>query len=349
MEIGSSGKEGRMSSVKLGVIGAGRIGQLHLDNVRRHIPQATVVALADIAFDHAKAVAEERDVPHVFGDPAQVFELSDVDAVLICSSTDTHAAFIEAAAEAGKHAFCEKPIALDLAAIDRAVAAADAAGIALQIGFNRRFDPNFLEARRQVSDGAVGDVHLLRITSRDPGPPPIEYVKVSGGLFVDMTIHDFDMARYIVGDEVEEVYAVGGALVDSEIGKAGDIDTAAITLRFRSGAIGVIDNSREAVYGYDQRLEVFGSGGMISVANPKPHTAVRSDREGDSAPPLLHFFLERYSQSFVTELRAFVEAAGGRGDVPVTGADGRAPVVMALAAQRSLDEGRPVRLGEIDA
>ena len=337
-----------MSSLGLGIIGAGRIGQLHLDNVRRHIPEATVVALADIAFEHAKIVAAERGVPQVYADPAAVFESPDVDAVLICSSTDTHAGFIEAGAKANKHVFCEKPIALDLATIDRSVAAAETAGIALQIGFNRRFDPNFAEAHRQVSEGKVGSVHLLRITSRDPGPPPIEYVKLSGGLFLDMTIHDFDMARYIVGDEVEEVHAVGGVLVDPEIGSAGDIDTAVVVLRFRGGAIGVIDNSREAVYGYDQRLEVFGSGGMVSVGNPKPHTAVHSSREGDSGPPLLHFFLDRYAESFVEELRAFVAAASGREQVSVTGADGRAPVVMALAAQRSLQEGRPVRLREID-
>jgi len=337
-----------MSSLGLGIIGAGRIGQLHLDNVRRHIPEATVVALADIAFEHAKAVAAERGVPQVYADPAAVFESPDVDAILICSSTDTHAGLIEAGAKAKKHVFCEKPIALDLATIDRAVAAAEAAGITLQVGFNRRFDPNFAEAKRQVSEGKVGSVHLLRIASRDPGPPPIEYVKLSGGLFLDMTIHDFDMARYIVGDEVEEVFAVGGVLVDPQIGNAGDIDTGVVVLRFGNGAIGVIDNSREAVYGYDQRLEVFGSGGMISVGNPKPHTAVRSSRDGDSAPPLLHFFLERYAESFIAELRAFIDAACGRSKVPVTGADGRAPVAMALAAKRSLQEGRPVRVSEID-
>jgi len=337
-----------MKRIGLGIIGVGRIGQLHLDNIRRYLPEASVVALADVAFDHAKAVAAERGVPHVYADPTAVIESQDVDAVLICSSTDTHATLIEAAAKAGKHVFCEKPIALDLETIDRAVGAADAAGIALQIGFNRRFDPNFAEARRQVRDGMIGDVHVLRITSRDPAPPPIEYVRVSGGLFVDMTIHDFDMARYIVGDEVDEVYAVGAARVDPAIGAAGDIDTAVVTLRFRGGAIGVIDNSREAVYGYDQRLEVFGSGGMVAVANPKPHTAVRSARDGDTAPPLLPFFLERYERSFVAELRAFVAAADGGGEVPVTGADGRAPVVMALAAQKSLREARPVKLSEVE-
>jgi len=337
-----------MNTIGLGIIGAGRIGQLHLDNILRFIPEASVRAISDIAVDHAKAVAEARGVERVHADSAAVFEAPDIDAVLICSSTDTHASFIEAAAKAGKHIFCEKPIALDLETIDRAVKAADEAGVALQIGFNRRFDPNFMEARRQVADGAIGTPHIVRISSRDPEPPPIDYVKVSGGMFLDMTIHDFDMARYIVGDEVEEVFATGAVLVNPAIGEAGDVDTAVTTLRFRGGTICVIDNSREAVYGYDQRLEVFGSRGMVCVGNPKPHTAVHSGRDGDAAPPLLHFFLERYAQSFVTELRSFIDAVRGGIAPPVTGADGRAPVVIGLAARRSLREGRVVRLSEID-
>ncbi|MFC2081717.1 inositol 2-dehydrogenase [Candidatus Bipolaricaulota bacterium] len=338
-----------MKKLKLGIIGTGRIGQLHLDNIIRFIPEAEVLALSDIAFDHAKFVAESRCIERVYPDPAAIFEEPDIDAVLICSSTDTHACFIEEAAAAKKHVFCEKPIALDLTTIDRAVAAAEDAGIKLQIGFNRRFDPNFLEARRQVLEGAIGTPHVVKITSRDPEPPPIGYVAGSGGMFMDMTIHDFDMARYIVGEDVEEVYAAGAVLVDPKIGEAGDIDTAVITLRFRGGAIGVIDNSREAVYGYDQRLEVFGNQGMISVANPKPHTAVHSGRPGDSAPPLLHFFLERYAQSFVTELRGFVESVRKDTEPPVTGRDGRAPVVIALAALKSLSEGRAVKLSEIES
>ncbi len=337
-----------MDKVRLGIIGTGRIGQLHLDNVLRFIPEASVSALSDIAFDHAKSVAESRGVKRVYPDPKAIFEEPDINAVLICSSTDTHAAFIEEAAKAKKHVFCEKPIALDLATIDHALAAAEEAGIKLQIGFNRRFDPNFMEARRQVLEGLIGMLHIVRISSRDPEPPPLAYIETSGGLFMDMTIHDFDMARYIVGDDVEEVYAAGAVLVDPKIGEAGDIDTAVITLRFRGGAIGVIDNSREAVYGYDQRLEVFGNQGMISVDNPRPHTAIHSGRAGDSAPPLLHFFLERYAQSFVTELRGFVEAIRNDTEPPVSGRDGRAPVVIALAALRSLREGRPVRLTEIE-
>ena len=337
-----------MKRVGLGIIGTGRIGQLHLDNVLRFVPEASVVALCDVAFEHAKAVAESRRIERVYADPQAVFEEPGVDAVLICSSTDTHATFIERAASAKKDVFCEKPIALDLATIDRALAAADRSGILLQVGFNRRFDPSFREAWRQVREGEIGEPHIVRITSRDPEPPPLDYIEVSGGMFMDMTIHDFDMARYIVGDEVEQVFAAGGVLVDPRIEAVGDIDTAAIVLRFHSGVLAVIDNSRQAVYGYDQRLEVFGSRGMVVIGNPKPHTAVRSARAGDAAPPLLHFFLERYAQSFIAELRAFVEAVRDRKEPLVTGRDGRAPVVMALAARRSLDEGRPIALSEME-
>ena len=337
-----------MKRVGLGIIGTGRIGQLHLDNVLRFVPEASVVALCDVAFEHAKAVAESRRIERVYADPQAVFEEPGVDAVLICSSTDTHATFIERAASAKKDVFCEKPIALDLATIDRALAAADRSGILLQVGFNRRFDPSFREAWRQVREGEIGEPHIVRITSRDPEPPPLDYIEVSGGMFMDMTIHDFDMARYIAGDEVEQVFAAGGVLVDPRIEAVGDIDTAAIVLRFHSGVLAVIDNSRQAVYGYDQRLEVFGSRGMVVIGNPKPHTAVRSARAGDAAPPLLHFFLERYAQSFIAELRAFVEAVRDRKEPLVTGRDGRAPVVMALAARRSLDEGRPIALSEME-
>lgn len=332
---------------KLGVIGAGRIGQLHMNNIRKYVPNARIVALADIALDHAKAVGEKLGIANVYPDPAPLFANDEIDAVLICTNTDTHASFIEQAAKAGKHIFCEKPIALDLETIDQALAVVAEAGVSLQIGFNRRFDPNFAEAKRLVDEGAIGAVHIVRITSRDPEPPPPGYVASSGGMFLDMSIHDFDMARFIVGSEIEEVYAVGGVLIDPAIGEAGDIDTAVVTLRFANGALGTIDNSRQAVYGYDQRLEVFGEKGQISVANPKPHTAVQSLAGGDSAPPLMHFFLERYADSFVAEIRDFVNAIQTGIEPPVTGSDGRVPVAIALAAKKSLDEGRPIRITKI--
>lgn len=333
--------------IRVGVIGAGRIGQLHMDNIQQHIPNAEIAAIADVALEHAQTVGRKLGVADVYPDPAPIFADSSIDAVLICSSTDTHASFIEDAARAGKHIFCEKPIALDLGVIDRALDVVAEAGVCLQVGFNRRFDPNFAEAKKLIAQGALGAVHVVRITSRDPEPPPPSYVAVSGGMFLDMTIHDFDMARFIADSEVEEVYAVGAVLVDPAIGEAGDIDTAVITLRFANGALGTIDNSRKAVYGYDQRLEVFGEKGQIVIGNPKPHTAVLSLANGDSAPPLLHFFLQRYSDSFVAELGAFVDAIQNGTETPVSGFDGKAPVRIALAAKLSLQENRPVKLSEI--
>lgn len=306
------------------------------------------MAIADVVEEAARTCAQELGIPRAYGDPAPIFQDPEIEAVLICSSTDTHAPFIEQAAQAGKHIFCEKPIALDLDSIDRALSAVEQAGVILQVGFNRRFDPNFAEARRLVESGAIGRPHVLRITSRDPAPPPIDYVKVSGGIFLDMTIHDFDMARFLLGEEAAEVSAAGAVLVDERIGEVGDVDTAVVTLRFQSGALGVIDNSRRAVYGYDQRVEVLGERGMVRVENPKPHQAILSSADGDHGPPLLHFFVERYTESYVRELSAFVEAIQKGKEPPVTGRDGKIPVVMGYAAKRSLAEGRPVKLSEID-
>ena len=329
--------------VRIGLIGAGRIGRLHADNLAYRIPEADLVAVSDIFAKAAEELAARLGAT-AYTDPQPILENADIDAVLICSSTDTHAALIEAAAQAGKHIFCEKPIALDLAAIDRALDAVDRAGVKLQIGFNRRFDPNFRRVRQIVASGEIGQPHILRITSRDPAPPPIEYIKVSGGIFVDMTIHDFDMARYLMGSEVEQVYAAAAVLVDPAIGQAGDVDTAVITLTFANGALGVIDNSRRAVYGYDQRVEVFGSGGMVRADNNYPNTAVISDENRVHRDLPLNFFMERYTESYIAEMRAFVDCILHDTPPPVTGLDGRIPVVMGLAARQSFIEKRPVRL-----
>jgi myo-inositol 2-dehydrogenase/D-chiro-inositol 1-dehydrogenase len=221
------------------------------------------------------------------------------------------------------------------------------AGVKLMVGFNRRFDPNFSRVQAIVATGEVGEPHLLRITSRDPAPPPIAYIQVSGGIFLDMTIHDFDMARFLMGREVESVYAAGGVLVDPAIGQAGDVDTAVVTLHFAGGALGVIDNSRQAVYGYDQRVEVFGSGGVVSADNAYPNTATVSDANRVHRDLPLNFFMERYTESYVNELRAFVRCIVDDTPPPVTGLDGRIPVVMGYAAGRSLAEGRPVKLSEV--
>ena len=335
------------SKVNVGLIGAGRIGRLHAEHLAFRIPQANLLTVSDIVLEAAQRCAADFDIPKATQDHRVIMENPDIEAVVVCSSTDTHAQMIEEAAAAGKHIFCEKPIDFDLARIDRALAAVEESGVKLQVGFNRRFDPNFRRVRELVAGGKIGEPHILRITSRDPAPPPIEYIKVSGGIFLDMTIHDFDMARYLIGSEVEEIYAAGGVMVDPAIGEAGDIDTAVITLRFENGVIGTIDNSRRAVYGYDQRVEVFGSGGMVTVANNTPDTAVLSDAEGVHGPLPLYFFMERYVESYIAEMQAFIECVQQDKAPPVTGIDGRIPVVMGYAARRSYEEGRPVRLSEI--
>jgi myo-inositol 2-dehydrogenase/D-chiro-inositol 1-dehydrogenase len=325
--------------MKLGLIGAGRIGRLHAETLAMRIPDARLVAVADVHQPSAEAVATRHGAALLEPDAL----LSSVDAVVIASSTDTHAAYIEAAAEAGRHVFCEKPVDLSLDRIDRALHAVAEAGVKLQVGFNRRFDPNFAHVQQQVTRGAVGDVHLVRITSRDPGPPPLDYVRVSGGLFLDMTIHDFDMARFLAG-EVTSVQATGAVRVDQAIGEAGDIDTAVVVLEHANGAITTIDNSRKAVYGYDQRVEVFGSDGMVWAENNSAHRTGRADAGGLHTPRPLDFFMDRYTESYVRELSAFVQCVRDGTEPPVTGADGRAPVVIGLAAKRSMAEGRRIEI-----
>jgi myo-inositol 2-dehydrogenase/D-chiro-inositol 1-dehydrogenase len=337
-----------MASIKVGLIGAGRIGTLHAGHLAYRIPGADLVVVADVVIEAAQACAARFDIPRFSGDYHDLLQDRAIDAVVICSSTDTHAQIIGEAAQAGKQIFCEKPIDFDLGRIDRALQAVADAGVKLQIGFNRRFDPNFRRVHEAVAAGQVGVPHILRITSRDPAPPPLSYIQVSGGIFLDMTIHDFDMARYLMGSEVEEVYAAGNVLVDPAIGEAGDVDTAVVTLRFANGAIGTIDNSRQAVYGYDQRVEVFGSGGMICAGNETADRTVLSDAEGVHAALPLYFFVERYTEAYIAEMTAFVEAVQQDTPPPVSGLDGRAPVVIAYAAARSMQEGRPVRLDEVD-
>ncbi len=334
--------------LNIGLIGAGRIGQVHADHLTTRIPSARLLMVADVSAPAARACAERYAIPAFAQDYRAVLDRPDIQAVVICSSTDTHAQIIEEAAHAGKHIFCEKPIALNLASIDRALAAVERAGVKLQIGFNRRFDANYRRVRTAVAQGEIGRPHLLQIISRDPAPPPIEYVRVSGGIFLDMMIHDFDMARYLIGSEVEQVFALGNVLIDPAIGEAGDIDTAVVMLKFANGVIGTIDNSRKAVYGYDQRVEVFGSAGAIQTGNNYPNTAIISDGQSVRRDLPLHFFMERYTQSFVTELEAFVEAVLQNAPIPITGLDGRAPVAIALAANKSLLENRPVDISEVE-
>jgi myo-inositol 2-dehydrogenase/D-chiro-inositol 1-dehydrogenase len=292
--------------INIGMIGAGRIGKLHARNLAFQVPDANVAAVSDVVLAAAQQCAAECHIPKVVEDYHALLEDKTIDAVFICSSTDTHSRITAEAAAAGKHIFCEKPIDFDLGRIDVALAAVQQAGVKLQIGFNRRFDPSFEHARDLVKAGKIGTPHIVRITSRDPAPPPVSYVKVSGGIFLDMTIHDFDMCRYLAGEEVTEVYAAGLCLIDPEIAKAGDIDTAVIMLTYQSGAFCTIDNSRQAVYGYDQRIEVFGSEGCIVVGNRTPYEGMLSRKDSVQTPLPLYFFLERYNESFIEEARQFI-------------------------------------------
>ena len=333
--------------LNVGIIGAGRIGRLHAEHLVRRIPQANVVAIADIVLEAAQKCAAALDIPAAVRDHRIIMENPEVEAVIICSSTDTHAQMMEEAAAAGKHIFCEKPIALDLARIDEALAAVEQAGVKLQVGFNRRFDANFRRVQRAVAEGEIGQPHLLHIISRDPAPPPIEYIRVSGGIFLDMTIHDFDMARFLIGSEVEEIYAAGSVMVDPAIGEAGDIDTAVITLRFENGVVGTIDNSRQAAYGYDQRVEVFGSQGSISVGNNYPNTATICNVHNIHRDLPFNFFMDRYIDAYVAEMEAFIGCVQQNTEPPVTGQDGRIPVVMGYAALKSYEENRPIKVSEI--
>ena len=309
-----------MQKLKVGIIGAGRIGQVHAKSITYHIPQAEIVAISDIYVDGAKKVAADLGIPNAYEDYHEILNNPEIEAVLICSSTDTHADIAVEAAEAGKHIFCEKPVDLTVAKIKKVIAAVEKAGVKLQIGFNRRYDHNFAA---------------------------IEYVKVSGGIFLDMTVHDFDMARFI-GGEVEEVYANATVMVDPAIGEAGDVDTALVALKFKSGAIGVIDNCRKACYGYDQRLEVFGSGGQASAANDTPTNVSYINDDGNRTDKPLYFFLERYMQSFTDEMTEFINAV--QNDVPTktTVNDGLEALRLGLAAKLSVAEHRPVKLSEIE-
>jgi len=327
-------------TVRIGVIGVGRIGSMHADLLARQVPGAEVTRVVDAHAPAARVVGERLRVPSA-GSIEELLGAPDVDAVAICTSTDTHADLIVAAAEAGKAIFCEKPVSLDLAEVDRALAAVQAAGVPFQIGFNRRFDPAHAAVARAVADGEIGEVQIVRITSRDPAPPPLDYVRTSGGIFLDMTIHDFDMARFVAQSEVVEVYARGSVRVDPGFGEAGDVDTAVILLEHENGCFTTIDNSRKAVYGYDQRVEVFGSAGMAASENPLAHSTIVRTATGVRAATLPYFFLERYIPSYLGEWQAFVSAIAS-GTPPVVGAvDARAPLVIGLAAWASLREGRP--------
>lgn len=336
-----------MERIKVGVIGTGRIGKLHLENLSVRISSAEVAAVADVFVEGARTLAKTFGIKTVTKDYREILANDDIAAVVICSPTDTHAQYTMEAAEAGKHIFCEKPLDLSLEKIRKVLDVIERTGVKLMVGFNRRFDPNYAKVQQMVRDGKIGSPHILKISSRDPAPPPAEYIAVSGGMFLDMTIHDFDMARFVIGSEITEVYAKTNVLIDPDIGKAGDVDTALTILQFENGAIGTIDNSRKAVYGYDQRLEVFGSEGMVSIDNNMHDTHAYYDKEGSHGPLPLDFFMDRYVQSYAIEMESFINAVIRDEPVPVHGTDGLISVAIGLAAKRSARENRPVKLDEI--
>jgi myo-inositol 2-dehydrogenase/D-chiro-inositol 1-dehydrogenase len=321
--------------------GAGRIGAIHAGNIVRH-PRARLSRVVDVDATAAARLAELHGAQasgreEALADPA-------IDAVLIASSTDTHAGLIEAAARAGKAVFCEKPIDLDVKRVESCLAVARATGVTLMVGFNRRFDPNFVKLHEQLRGGRIGKLEMLAITSRDPGPPPPAYVKVSGGLFRDMMIHDLDMARWLLAEEPVDVFAAASCLVDPQIGAAGDVDSAVVTLKTASGALCQISNSRRASYGYDQRIEAHGEKGMLRAGNVAESTLEYSGSDGVVGEKPLHFFLERYAEAYRRELDQFIAAVVGRTAPPISGEDGLRALILADAAVESMKTGRAVRV-----
>ena len=327
--------------VKVGIIGAGRIGRVHINSITTRVPNAKIKTVADPFLseetaDWAKSMGVEKttkDYKEIIHDP-------EIDAVLICSSTDTHSPISIEAIKAGKHVFCEKPIDHDVEKIMEVIKALEGTNIKYQVGFNRRFDHNFQSLQEAVAQGQVGTPQIIKITSRDPEPPSIDYVKVSGGIFLDMTIHDFDMVRFLAGCDAQEVYVQSANLVDPAIGEV-------ITLKMENGAIAVIDNCRKAVYGYDQRAEVFGSEGMAAISNDSQSNVVISNTQGVTGEKPMFFFLERYLDAYGKEIAAFIDAIENDKDTPLNVYDGLKPVLMGLAAKKSSQEHRPVKISEI--
>ena len=325
--------------MRIGLLGAGRIGRIHGMNIAARA-DAELVAVADPSAEAASGLARASGARVV--EAQALVAQGDIDAVLICTPTDTHADWIEAAVKAGKAVFCEKPVDLDAERIRRCLDTVATSGKPLMIGFNRRFDPNFAELERRLRAGEIGAVELVTVISRDPAPPPVDYVRRSGGLFRDMMIHDFDMARFLLAEEPVEVFALGSALVDPAIGEAGDVDTAAVVMKTASGRIAQISNSRRASYGYDQRIEVHGAGGMLRAGNIHETTVESATASGFRADPVKNFFLERYEAAYRAELDAFL-AACREGVAPTpSGEDGLKAQILADAATQSWRTGKPV-------
>lgn len=329
--------------VNIAVIGTGRIGSIHTRNLVRSIHEANVVAICDIRLEVAQAVADGLGIERVVKDYHELLEDKNIEAVLIATNTNTHAFIVTDVAKAGKQIFCEKPLALDLASTDAVLDTIQKTKVKLQIGFNRRFDKSFMRVREIVTSGEIGRPCILRITNRDPEPPSLEYANTSGGMFLDMSIHDFDMARFQIG-EIEEVYAIGNVLVAPYLKDIEDVDTNIITLRFANGTVGAIDNSRQCVYGYDQRLEVFCSNGTAIAENEQENTVVMGNRDGYHSAKLPFFFIQRYADGYINEVRQFIQCV--RDDKPVspTGQDSRMAVLLGSASWESFRQNRPISM-----
>ena len=338
-----------MKTVKIGIIGAGRIGKVHAENIAKFVPELEIKAIADPYMnDETREFLERLRIPNIGKNPEAILTDPEIKAVVVCSPTDLHAEYAIKVAQAGKDVFVEKPIDYRIERVHEVIDAAKKAGVRLQVGFNRRFDHNHRAVYEAVRAGTIGDVHLVKISSRDPAPPSIDYVKVSGGIFYDMMVHDFDMARFLAGSEVTEVYASGAVLIDPAIGEAGDVDTAVVTLKFANGAMGIIDNSRQAVYGYDQRVEVFGSKGAVMDANDTPNNCTFYGADGTVSGACYKIMWDRYTGAFAAEQKAFADAILNDTPTQVTGEDGLYPILIAAAATKSMKEGRPVKLSEIE-
>lgn len=335
----------KIKRCRIGIIGAGRIGKLHAENIVKRIPQFALVGIADPYVD--KTWAESLQIPDIQKDVNALIHDDNIDAVLIASPSNLHTEHVIAASNAGKAIFCEKPLGLTIEDIELAMGAVNKNQTLLQVGFNRRFDPTFAHVQQQVQQGAIGKPHLVKITSRDPACPSKEYCETSGGLFMDMAIHDFDMARFLTGSDVTEVYASGAVLINESFAEFNDVDTAIIHLRFANGALGIIDNSRQAVYGYDQRVEVFGAEGSLQANNHTENAVVHLNKSGTRHANPLYFFLERYQAAYVAEMEAFYLAWLNAHPSPVSGNDGLQALRIAMAAKQSLQSNLPVAVGNV--
>jgi len=327
----------------IGVIGAGRIGQLHV-NYLKIKKDVRIKWISDLNCENMEDWINKSNIENKTKDHMDIINDPDVDAILICSPTDTHLEIIKAACKQGKHIFCEKPISLSIEEAKEALETVEQSNVKLQMGFNRRFDQNFNKLQQSITKGDLGEIQMLRITSRDPEPPPIDYIKRSGGLFMDMSIHDFDMARYLMQSEITEVYAMGEALVNPEIKKYDDVDTAIINLKFENGSMAVIENCRRSVYGYDQRVEVLGENGLITVDNTPSSTLTFHKSTGISTDNPPYFFLERYSEAYQTEIDLFLNAITDDKEILCTIEDGFMAQKIAMKCKESLKEREPKTL-----